>query len=130
MFSLSTNSQMKFRGVHPDLIRVARRAITITTVDFGIADGLRSLELQQTYVAEGKSKSLNSKHLAQSDGYSHAIDVYGFANGKASYDMKHMRPVMQAFVTAAILEGVKIKLGGLWPTFVDTPHIELDLKQY
>lgn len=37
---------------------------------------MRDIETQRKYLATGKSTTMNSKHLKQSDGYSHAVDLY------------------------------------------------------
>tara|TARA_Y100001956_G_scaffold81684_1_gene99992 strand:- start:1020 stop:1415 length:396 start_codon:yes stop_codon:yes gene_type:complete len=123
-WKLSKSSENKLKGVHPDLVRVVKRALTISPYDFGITEGERTLETQKQYVADGKSKTMNSKHLKQKDGYSHAIDIKVFAP-KLTWEHKHFRKVIQAFVTAAIEEGVQLEFGGLWENFLDSPHIQL-----
>lgn len=128
-WKLSNKSKQKLEGVHPDLIRVVNRALEISPYDFGISEGVRTLEVQQQYVYEGKSKTMNSCHLVQEDGYSHAIDITVFAP-KLTWEHAHFRKVIQAFVTAAIEEGVQLRFGGLWEDFLDSPHIELDKTYY
>lgn len=123
-WKLSKSSEAKLDKVHPDLVRVVKRALTISPYDFGISEGDRTLETQKKYVAEGKSTTMNSMHLLQEDGWSHAIDIKVFAP-KLTWEHKHFRKVIQAFVTAAIEEGVQLEFGGLWETFLDSPHIQL-----
>jgi len=107
------------------LIRVAKKAIQYSKYDFGISEGLRTKERQNVLVRQGKSKTFNSRHLANEDGKSEALDFKVYVNGKVSWDIKHFRPVMQAFIRAAIEEGVQIEFGGLWESFVDGPHVQL-----
>lgn len=127
-FYLGKRSLANLEGVHPDLVRVVERAITLTPIDFGVTEGLRTIEKQREYVRDGKSKTMNSKHLQQKDGYSHAVDLYCRDNqGQVTWKHEWFRLVIQAMMTAAILEGVPIKAGGLWRTFLDSPHFELDL---
>ena len=45
--SLSKTCLARLQGVHPDLVRVIRRAAAETKVPFAVAEGLRSLERQQ-----------------------------------------------------------------------------------
>ncbi|EMQ3414369.1 hypothetical protein WE666_005403, partial [Escherichia coli O117:H42] len=45
------------------LVAVVRRALELTEVDFGITEGLRSKYRQKQLVAEGKSQTMNSRHL-------------------------------------------------------------------
>lgn len=128
-FKLSNRSVNRLLDVHTDLVNVALRAIEITRYDFGIAEGLRTKALQEHYVETGKSKTLNSKHLPQADGKSHAFDYYALdENGKYTTDHGYYRKINQAMVTAAIELGVQIELGGLWKSFIDAPHIQLSDK--
>lgn len=130
MFQLSSKSLRNLDAVHPDLGRVARKAIQITTMDFGIYEGVRSYAKQVQYVQEKKSQTLHSLHLIQPDGYAHAIDVFAWLNGKASWNNKHYGPIVQAFITAAISLEVQIEFGHLWPRFQDSVHIQLNQKYY
>ena len=131
MFKLSQRSLNNLEGVHPDLVRVVKRAIEITPVDFGVSEGVRTIETQKQYMAEGKTTTLNSMHLPQSDGYSHAVDLYCFdVNGVITWEHEWFRLVIQAMMTAAIELGVQIQAGGLWRTFQDSPHFQLNKEYY
>lgn len=130
MFELSTKSLRHLDSVHPDLGRVARKAIQISSIDFGISEGVRSYARQVELVQENKSKTLHSLHLLQPDGYGHAIDVYAWINDKAEWRNKYYGPIVQAFVTAAISLEVQIEFGHLWPNFQDSVHIQLNQKYY
>ncbi len=126
MFYLGKTSLRRLKDVHPDLIRVVARAIEITPIDFGIIEGLRTIETQERYMTNGKTTTMNSKHLNQGDGYSHAVDLYcRDNNGKITWEHRWFRLVIQAMFTAAIEQQVYIKAGGLWRTFLDSPHFEL-----
>ncbi|WP_319557916.1 M15 family metallopeptidase [Thiomicrorhabdus sp.] len=129
-YKLSKTSLSRLDGVHPDLVKVVIRAIAISRIDFGVAQGLRTYEQQIQLVAEGKSTTLNSKHLPQADGYAHAVDLFAFVDGKADWTYQNLRLIIQAMMTAAIEEGVQIKAGGLWRDFLDSPHFELDQEYY
>lgn len=129
-FKLSKRSKDNLYGVHPDLVAVVERAIQITSIDFGVSEGLRTLQRQKLMVAEGKSKTIHSKHLPQADGLSHAVDLYVLVNGRASWDHKYFRLAIQAMMTAAIELDVQIKAGGLWRDFLDSPHFELNSEYY
>lgn len=129
-FKLSNTSLRRLEGVHPDLVRVIKKAITITPIDFGISEGLRDIETQKRYLAEKKTTTLNSKHLPQGDGYSHAVDIYVLVNGKANYEHNYFRKAIQAIFTVAIEEGVQVEVGALWRDFLDSPHIQLNGRYY
>ncbi|MBD3768000.1 MAG: M15 family metallopeptidase [Gammaproteobacteria bacterium] len=130
-FALSKRSLANLEGVHPDLVRVVKRAIEITRVDFGVSEGLRTLERQKQLKEEGKSTTLKSRHLKQADGYGHAVDLYALdKSGKATWKHEDFRPVIQALMTAAIELDVQIQAGALWRTFLDSPHIQLNPEYY
>jgi len=127
-WKLSRRSQLRLQGVHPDLVKVVYRALELSPYDFGITEGKRTLETQKKYVTEGKSKNMNSYHLEQDDGYSHAIDFAVYLGSDITWEIGYYRKVIQAFMTAAIELGVQIEAGGLWRTFCDGPHIQLNKK--
>lgn len=130
-YYLGKRSLLNLEGVHPDMVRVVKRAITLTQNDFGVTEGLRLVERQRELFDSGKSTTMKSNHLKQDDGYSHAVDLYcRDNNGAVTWSHAWFRLVIQAMFTAAIIEGVPIKAGGLWRTFQDSPHFELDLKEY
>jgi hypothetical protein len=104
-----------------------RLALTITRVDFGITEGVRDITRQQALVKSGNSWTLKSRHLPSTngDGYSHAVDIAVFPEGRVDWQRDAFGPVLQAITTAAISLGVQINLGALWRNTVDCPHIEL-----
>lgn len=127
-FVFSTRSKNNLKGVHPDLVWVISRAIVLSQYDFIVTEGLRTLERQKKLKAEGKSKTLNSKHLKQADGYGHAIDVAALVptGGKStvSWDTKYYKAIADAVMQAARELGVKITWGGSWGW--DSPHFQID----
>lgn len=133
-FKLSSRSLERLKGVHPKLVAVVKRAIEISPVDFGVVEGLRDLETQKKYVAEGKSKTLKSKHLKQADGWGWAVDLVAYENGKASYKMDLYRRIHEEAMDVAAKElGTDLIWGGDWDddgdykdqTFNDGPHWEM-----
>lgn len=129
-YRFSQNSLSNLEGVHPDLVDVAHRAIELTPYDFGITQGVRTVAEQEKLVAAGKSQTMNSRHLLQDDGYSHAIDFAVYTRDGLTWEVGYYRKVVQAFFTAAIELNVQINSGVLWRTFVDGPHIELNPEYY
>lgn len=130
MFYLSQRSLDNLEGVHYDLVSVIERAIQISPYDFGVSEGLRTLETQKEYLESGKTTTMNSMHLPQKDGLSHAVDLFVIVNGKVTWEHKHFRKVIQAIFTAAIELGVQVEAGALWRDFLDSPHIQLNQKYY
>lgn len=132
-YSLGAKSQEKLKGVHPDLVKVVSRAITISEVDFTVLEGLRSIERQKQLFAAGKSKTMNSRHIT-----GHAVDLAPYPiNGDfdsdgilniEDWDAYH--PIARAMKKAAAELGVSIEWGGDWKSFPDGPHYQLSHKVY
>ncbi len=72
MFKFGKKSEENLKGVHPELVRLHRKVLE--KYDHSIDDGIRDIEEQKKYIAKGVSQTLNSKHLPQEDGLSHATD--------------------------------------------------------
>jgi imidazole glycerol phosphate synthase subunit HisF len=106
--------------VHPDLQKVVKRAIQLTTIDFTVLEGVRSKERQRELYNAGKSKTLNSYHLT-----GHAVDIAPVVGGRVSWDWKYYHPVAEAMKAAAKELGVQITWGGDWKTFKDGPHWQI-----
>ena len=121
----SQRSLERLNECHEDLQRVAYLALKYSPYDFGITEGMRSLDRQKQLVAEGKSKTMNSRHLDNGHGVSEALDIAVYVDGKLTWEIGHYRKVAAAFFKAAIELGVQIEWGGLWQTFVDGPHFQL-----
>lgn len=125
MFSLGTRSLMRLNGVHPDLVKVVKRAIEITTVDFTVLEGLRDPQRQRTLVDSGASQTLNSRHIT-----GHAVDLGAWVDDQVDWSWPLYHKIAAAMKTAAKELGVSIVWGGDWRTFKDGPHFELSRKEY
>lgn len=108
-FALSERSLARLDGVNPKLVRVVKRAIEITTVDFGVTEGLRTLERQRQFVAAGKSQTLDSLHLT-----GNAVDLVAYVDGQVSWELNLYDNIADAMKAAAIEHGVKIRWGAAW----------------
>lgn len=122
----SSRSLKNLNGIHPDLRRVMDRALQDSPLDFVVIEGLRTVERQKQLVAQGASKTMNSRHLT-----GHAVDLLPVGpNGKAAFDWPLYDRLAPAVKSAAQAEGVAIVWGGDWKSFRDGPHFELDRKVY
>jgi peptidoglycan L-alanyl-D-glutamate endopeptidase CwlK len=110
---------------HPDLERVAVLALKYSKYDFGVTESLRTKERQEQLVKEGKSQTMNSRHLDNGNGVSEAIDIVVYIGGGVVWEHRYYRRVIQAFIQAAVELGIPLEFGGLWETFIDSPHIQL-----
>lgn len=119
--SLNAVSLKKLQGVHPDLVRVAKRAAEDpASLRFVITCGLRTMSEQKRLVAAGASRTLKSRHLT-----GHAFDFAVIVGGKIVWAFALYEQQAQVFKRAAAAEGVKIEWGGDWQGFRDGPHIQL-----
>lgn len=121
---LSLGSLAKLRGVHPDLVRVIKKAAEITKVEFAVIEGLRTLERQKQLVAAGASKTLKSRHLT-----GHAADVVPLVDGRIRWDWPLYHKLAPFIKAAARAENVPIEWGGDWKSFPDGPHWQLPKKK-
>ena len=119
-FKFSKRSRSKLQGVNPDLVKVMERAIEITPIDFGITEGLRTVERQKQLYEAGASKTMNSKHLRGD-----AVDVVAYVGGQVSWDWPLYDAIAVAVKQAANELDIDITWGGDWTTFKDGPHFEL-----
>lgn len=125
-YKLSSKSLERLKGLHPDLVKVVKRAIEITAVDFSVGEGLRTITRQKELYKQGASKTMNSRHLT-----GHAVDLIALdENGKVTWDWKYYHPLAAAVKQAAKDVGVSIEWGGDWSTFKDGPHYQLPWAKY
>ena len=125
MFKLSLRSKRNLVGVHPDLVMVVNRAITMTPVDFAVIEGLRNKTRQKHLVESGASGTLNSRHLT-----GHAVDLGAWVDGEIRWDWPLYHRIADAVKRAAAELSIPIEWGGDWKTFPDGPHFQLPWEEY
>ena len=108
-FKLSQRSLDRLDSVDPDLIKVVKYAIGVTKVDFGVIEGVRTLEKQKELVAAGASKTMNSKHLKGL-----AVDLMACVGGRGCWELKVYDDIADAMKRGAIEYGVPIVWGASW----------------
>ena len=113
-FKLSKRSLGKLEGVHPDMIATVKRAIELTKVDFGVTFGVRTLEEQKKLYAAGRSQTMNSKHLIQDSGFSHAVDLVAYDGPNVVWELSVYDDIADAMSEAANEVGCDIKWGASW----------------
>lgn len=128
MFNASNRSLKRLEGVHPLLQACVLLAMRqYASHDFGVGGGcVRTEQEQRQLVLLGNSKTMNSKHLIQSDGFSHAVDLYpsGYKSIEeipktAWIDLVH------AMKDASSDLGIVLEQGYSWGW--DFPHHEIKL---
>lgn len=125
-FKFSQRSENNLKGVNPALVKVIRRALEITPVDFIVIEGLRTQERQKELVATGKSQTMNSRHLT-----GHAVDIIPV---NTTWKVEEFHPLLKAVKQAADEQGLKLRFGINWKNdpalpietkFIDAPHVEI-----
>ena len=109
MFKLSRRSLDRLEGVDERLQAVANQAITLSKPDFGVIQGMRTLEQQKELVAKGASQTMKSKHLEGK-----AFDIMAYVNGRASWELNLYDDLADAIKEAAKVVGVPIRWGAAW----------------
>jgi len=108
-YNLSNRSKNRLKGVNGKLIRVVERAIEITEVDFAVIEGVRTRARQKQLVKQGKSQTMNSKHIKGL-----AVDLAAYVDGKISWDLKYYDEIADAMKQAAKEQGVRLRWGAAW----------------
>ena len=109
MFKLSRRSLDRLEGVDERLQAVAKQAITLSKTDFGVIQGMRTVEQQKELVAKGASRTMKSLHLEGK-----AIDIMAYVNGRASGELNLYDDLADAIKEAAKVVGVPIRWGAAW----------------
>jgi len=109
MYKLSQRSLDRLDGVKPELVDVVKRAIELTTIDFGVVQGLRTEEEQKALVEKGASKTVKSKHLTGD-----AVDLMAYIGGRGCWELNVYDEIADAMKAAAIELGVSIRWGAAW----------------
>ena len=122
---LGHRSLLRLEGLHPDLVRVVKKAAAISPLDFTVLEGLRTLERQKQLSQIGATKTLSSRHLT-----GHAVDLAPMIDGEVSWDWPLYRRLATIVKEATVAENVPIEWGGDWRTFKDGPHWQLPWKTY
>jgi peptidoglycan L-alanyl-D-glutamate endopeptidase CwlK len=124
-FELGKRSLQRLEGVHPHLVRVVKRAIGCSHIDFTVLEGLRTLQRQKRLMAEGATRTMNSRHLT-----GHAVDIAPMIGGTIRWDWPLYHELAPIIKKAAADLEIPITWGGDWKSFKDGPHWELPHKQY
>jgi peptidoglycan LD-endopeptidase CwlK len=141
MYKFSNKSKERLNTCHEDLRLIANIAIKRSQIDFGIAEGHRSVERQYDLYKAGLSKidgvNKRGKHNYKP---SLAFDIYAWVNGRSSYDQRYI--IFIAGVILAVAKELKeqgrieteLRWGGNWDgdgqiindqSFNDLVHFEI-----
>ena len=102
-------SKRLLKDVDKNIQQLAKRALLLSEVDFGVICGMRTKSEQRLLVASGASKIMNSKHLTGD-----AMDILTYLGSRGSYDSRLYFKVAEAVKTASIELGIPVRWGGCW----------------
>ena len=153
-YKFSKTSKKRLGSCHHDIQFVMNMAIELSPMDFGIAEGHRSVEVQQEYYSRGRDEDGNiineDEVITYIDGVtkkgkhnykpSEAVDIYAWVNDKASWkakDMIFLAGFISGIAEMLFKQGIissKFRWGGNWDQdgeilsdqdFDDMPHFEI-----
>ena len=138
---LGQRSLSRLEGVHPDLVRVVKKAAALSDLDFTVLEGLRTVERQKQLMKQGATRTMNSRHIT-----GHAVDLGAMIGGTVRWDWALYIKLAEVMRSASISENVPIRWGGTWKllsdikgpitakvlsrSFPDGPHYELHRAAY
>lgn len=123
-------SERNLKGVHPDLVKIYRRAVELSALDPVVTCGPRSVAEQRILVAKGASRTMNSRHIPARNGLSHAIDVAFIFGAEVRWDWPLYKQFADTMKAAARELKLTIEWGGDWRSFKDGPHFQLPFAKY
>ena len=109
-FQLSARSVAKLNGVDTRLVRVVRRAIMLTSVDFGVVCGLRTEAEQIALFEKGASQIRTGGTHVQG----RAVDLMAYIGDRGSWELNLYDNIADAMKQAAIELNVGIRWGAAW----------------
>lgn len=125
MFQFSQTSKQKLQTVDLRLQILMEKVLNLSTIDFGITEGIRTVEKQQEVYKNGKSQldgvTQKSKHQL---GLAVDIICYDPKTKKATYEQKYYYYLAGIIQQLAQTLGYQVTWGGWW-SFEDCCHWEL-----
>ena len=117
-------------GVHPLLVDWSLELVGI--MDNTVVSGVRDMTTQRKYVQMGVSKTMDSEHLIQLDGFGHALDLCPYPVDWSDHRRFYILAGIGLGLAAKM--NLPIRWGGRWnvdddqfkvPSFNDMGHFEI-----
>lgn len=118
---IAPSYQKKLTNTDPRIAEVLSEAASNLGIKLGVSEGVRDKASQEKYVKEGKSQTMNSKHL-----HGGAVDFFiAGQGGKANWDFEAYKPLAAEAKRIAAAKGYDgFTWGGDWDTLKDGVHFE------
>lgn len=137
-YRFGKRSLENMEGVLPQGVLLLKAALSSGIMDFGVYEGVRDIDTQELYYKTGRSKTMNSKHLIQPDGYGHAVDLYPYPINMNLVNKGSAKEIVRFGVLNGIIQSLsprfklKVRWGGDWDgdgetldhNFFDAMHFE------
>lgn len=127
MFEFSNRSLQRMNNVDRRIIEISHTALSISTVDFGVAymGGYRTASDQAILFKAGASK-LDGVHGISMHQKGLALDLIPFKDGRFQINDKALYfEIATSMFHAAMMTNNRIVWGGHWRNFKDLAHWEL-----
>ncbi len=119
-YKFSKRSLSNIEGIDYRLIILLGLMLDHSPHDFTVTEGLRTKERQAQLVKEGKSKTMNSKHIIGS-----AFDIAIIdEKGNITWDLKYYKEFAEVIKKLAKRLGFDIECGADWGW--DGPHVQIN----
>ncbi len=132
-FSFGATSEGNLLHVESGLVLCARRALVLTTQDFGVFEGIRMMARQILLYAAKASRTLDSYHIPDSDGIGHALDLVPYIDGRLQWQTPCCLVVAAAMHRASHELAVPLTWGGVWDRRLgdlDPRHLPSEMQRY
>ena len=132
---MDARSERRLIGVHPDLVRVIRRALQLPQ-PFCVVQGLRPRAAEADAVRTGHSTTMHSRHLAQpgQHGMACAVDVAALIDGQPDFakgrEAQIFGLIWSQIRAAGVALAIPLEWGGDWHSFKDWGHVQLPWSTY
>lgn len=120
-FSKRSLNNINLEGLDHRLILLLGLMLEFSPYDFVVTETLRTKERQAQLVKEGKSKTMNSKHITGK-----AFDIAILIDNKITWDLKYYQEFGNIILKLAKRLGFPVECGCFWKSFVDGPHVQIN----
>lgn len=109
-FKLSARSLKNLEGVDQRLVDVVKLAITLSKVDFGVIEGVRTPEKQLEYFQKGASQiAVGGSHVQGK-----AVDLMAYIGDRGSWEINLYDDIADSMKFAAIQLDLPVCWGAAW----------------